>query len=178
MSRDGDELASDTATPVDTVSQARVRNTFRGKVLENSQARVQVRLPQGWQIAPSNVLHDNAELYAYNAREEIYFLVLGENTDSVNFFSLDDNAKEYRRLLTSSFEGPAQEEATQLTSINDLPAVQYVVRGRLNGTPVVYLHTTVATTDRYYQVVTWTSEDRYNQNRTEMQTLTSSFRKM
>ncbi|MBD0269263.1 MAG: hypothetical protein ICV77_13355 [Cyanobacteria bacterium Co-bin8] len=156
-------------------AQPRVRNTLRGRSLENSQEQIRVRLPRGWEIAPANALHDNADLYAYNEDQEMYFLVIGEEVNAVSYNSLQDNSQEYRRLLASQFDDTAQEEVTQLNSVAGNPASQYLVRGRVQGTPVAYLHTTVQADNRYYQVVAWTSEERYNENRDELQSIISSF---
>lgn len=170
LSGDLDETAA-----VGNNAQPRMRNTLRGQVLENPQEQIQVRLPRGWEMAEPEALHNSAELYAYSPDREIYFIVVGESANSVNYFSLQDNAREYRRLLGNGFDAVGQEEVTDLQVVGEDPAVQYLVRGQVQGTPVAYLHTTVASNDRYYQVVAWTPEDRYNQNRDEMQSVIASF---
>ncbi|MBD0269162.1 MAG: hypothetical protein ICV77_12825 [Cyanobacteria bacterium Co-bin8] len=171
-------LAGDLNEPAagnNNAAQLRVRNSLRGRSLENPQEEIRVRLPRGWDIAPTNALHDNADLYAYNADQEMYFLVIGENASAVSYNSLQDNSQEYRRLLASQFDNVAQEEVTQLNSVGGYPASQYLVRGQVQGTPIAYLHTTVEANNRYYQVVAWTSEERYNENRDELQSIISSF---
>lgn len=159
----------------DTTTQLRVRNTLRGRILENPAEEIQVRLPRGWQMAPSGELHADADLYAYNPDRKMFLLVLGESSTSVNHFSLEDNAREYRKLLSNGFENLGQEEPTGLTELGNNPATQYLVRGQVSGQPVAYLHTTVAGRDRFYQVVSWTSEALYNENRDEMQSVIASF---
>lgn len=158
-----------------TTAEPQLRNTWRGRVLKNSQEDVQVRLPRDWQVAPSGALNQNAELYAYNPKKQIYLVVVGENNSSLSYNSLQDNSRAYRQLLSSRLGGTIQEEPTELTTLGPYPAEQHLVRGSVDGTPVAYLHTTVAAKDKYYQVVTWTTEQLYNENRTEMQTVTASF---
>ncbi|HEY9737604.1 MAG TPA: hypothetical protein V6D06_15025 [Trichocoleus sp.] len=170
LSGDLDDTAS-----VSNNAQPRMRNTLRGQVLENPEEQIQVRLPRGWEIASPQALNDRADLYAYSPDRQIYFLVLGEDANSVSYYNLQDNAREYRRLLASRFENAGQEEVTELQAIAGDPAIQYLVRGQIEGTPVAYLHTTVAANNRYYQVVAWTPETQYNENRDEMQTVIASF---
>jgi hypothetical protein len=165
-----DNNATNNATPL------RVRNVpLRGRRLENTQEQIRVQLPRGWDVAPTSALHENADLYAYNENQGMYFVAVGENASAVRFNNLQDNAQEYRRLLVSQFDAGAQEEPTQLNAVNGKPATQYLVRGQVNGTPVVFLHTTVQADNRFYQVVAWTGEDRYNDNRDELQSIISSF---
>ncbi|HEY9761638.1 MAG TPA: hypothetical protein V6D07_03885 [Trichocoleus sp.] len=156
-------------------AEPQIRSTWRGRVLENPEEGVQVRLPRDWQVSPSGTLNQNAELYAYNPRKQIYLVVVGENSSSLGYNSLQDNARAYRQLLSSRLGGTTQQEPTQLTALGAYPAEQYLVRGSVEGTPVAYLHTTVAAKDKYYQVVTWTTEQLYNENRSEMQDVIASF---
>jgi hypothetical protein len=175
ISLSGDGTAGVGVNADNTSAQPRVRNTLRGRILENPQEGIRVRLPRGWQVAPSGTLHADADLYAYSPDREMFLLVLGESSTSVNHFSLEDNAREYRKLLSNGFENLGQEEGTGMTELGNSSATQYLMRGQVAGQPVAYLHTTVAGSDRFYQVVSWTSEELYNENREEMQTVIASF---
>ena len=66
--------------------------------------------------------------------------------------------------------------ATNVTEVNGKDAVQYEIRGQVDGTAVVYLHTTVRGDENYYQVVGWTRADAFNRYRDELQQVITSFR--
>jgi hypothetical protein len=67
------------------------------------------------------------------------------------------------------------EALTDITQVGNYPAVQYELQANVRGESVAYLHTTVDMLDHYYQVVTWTAADRYDDNREEMQAIVQKF---
>jgi hypothetical protein len=103
--------------------------------------------------------------------------VLAEDNVALQRYGFDDNAETYRRLLINSLQNLEGETATDVTFIDEDFASQREIRGQLqDGTRVVYLHTTVLTENRYYQIVGWTTPEQYSFSRTELQTITESFR--
>lgn len=161
-------------------SSQRLRRTLiGGNILQDAQQDVQVKLPSGaWKPAPPDTLNDSAELYAFNPKADLYFLVLGEKEASTRLYDLDSNAAEYRKILSASLDGTPTEKRGEVSQFNGYPAVQYEINGLIGETPVTYLHTTVQVNDMYYQVVAWTNADNFPAHREEMQSLITSFRKI
>ncbi|MEL6552910.1 MAG: hypothetical protein AAFQ63_05520 [Cyanobacteria bacterium J06621_11] len=142
--------------------------------LENKQTEVKITVPANWTKADST-LRNSADIYASHAVEELYTSVLSESADVLNQFSLEDNADKYRFLIEEelgSYEGATK---TDVTTIQGKPAIQYEIRGQVEGVPVVYLHTTIEGEGRYYQVVGWTTAERYAENKDTLQEIISSF---
>ncbi len=142
--------------------------------LENQQRNVAITVPGEWTKA-GNSLRNSADIYASYPLQDMYASVVSESSDVLDQFSLEDNADKYRWLIAeemSTYEGATKTEVSQ---VNGDPAVQYEIRGQVDGVPVVYLHTTIEGEGRYYQVVGWTTADRYEENKGELQAIIRSF---
>jgi len=142
--------------------------------LENQQRNVAITVPAEWEKA-GNLLRDSADIYASYPLQAMYASVLSESSDVLDQFSLEDNADNYRWLIAeelSTYDGATKTEVNQ---INGDPAVQYEIRGRVDGVPVVYLHTTIEGAGRFYQVVGWTTAERYEENKAGLQEVIRSF---
>lgn len=142
--------------------------------LENRETNVQITVPANWTKADST-LRSSADIYASYDLEELYVSVLSESDEVLSQFSLEDNAEQYRSLIEkelSSYEGATPTEVTQ---VDGDPAIQQEIRGQVGGVSVVYLHTTIQGENRYYQVVGWTTAERYAENKETLQEIISSF---
>lgn len=142
--------------------------------LENQQTNVKITVPTDW-ISAGSDLRGSADIYASYPLKDLYTSVFSESDTTLEQFSLEDNADKYRWLIEkelSNYEGSTK---TDVTQVDGFPAVQYEMRGRINDMAIVYLHTTVEGTDSYYQVVGWTTADRYAENKETLQTVIASF---
>ncbi|WP_204140290.1 hypothetical protein [Halomicronema sp. CCY15110] len=148
-----------------------------GTDLVNSDAGIQITLPASW--AEDNRLHDSAELQAADATNELFMIVVAEDSPALMRFGLPENAERYRALLKDQLASYEGENPTEVAFINDHFASQYEIRGSLaDGVGVVYLHTTVVTQQRYYQIVVWASPEQYEAYRSELQTITETFQEI
>ncbi|MEL7070202.1 MAG: hypothetical protein AAGN15_16315 [Cyanobacteria bacterium J06581_3] len=163
--------ADDPVETIDTVD----RRVDEPSLLTNQQTDVQITVPANW-VSAGDALRGSADIYASYPAEELYASVLSEGDAVLDQFSLEDNAEQYRWLIEEEM-GSAYEGATQtdVRQIDGSPAVQYEIRGRVDGMSIVYLHTTVKGDSRYYQVVGWASADRYAENKETLQTIIRSF---
>ncbi len=144
--------------------------------LENTETNVQITVPDGWRVVRDE-LRRTDDIYAAYPPEQLYAAVLSESAAVLNQFDLENNAVQYRRLIRSELDDFEGETRLGTPSIDGKPAVQYEIRGRVDGVPVVYLHTTIKGADSYYQVVGWTTEDGYQDNKDTLKAIVSSFRK-
>ena len=159
------------ATTGDTLAQ----RVDEPSLLTNQQTNVKITVPANW-VSAGDDLRGSADIYASYPAEELYASVLSEGGTVLDQFSLEDNADQYRWLIEEEM-GSAYEGATRtnVKQIDGSPAIQYEIRGQVDGAPVVYLHTTVKGDNRYYQVVGWTSADRYAANKEALQSIIRSF---
>lgn len=137
---------------------------------------VQVILPQDWQEAPENSLHDSADLYAENEADDLFLVVVGEPQSAIQTGSEDLIAYRYRQLITQALDDYENPRPTQADAVGGYPTIQYEIRGTLDDNEIVYLHTTVFVEDMVYQVVGWTTESAYADHQDELQEVISSFR--
>ena len=158
----------------DRIGTQSLNTTDEGNLLTNEEAGIQITLPPSWQDDPR--LHPSAELQASDPDNGLYLVVLAEDNAGLRRYSFDENAETYRNLLINGLQAFSGETATDVAFIDENFAAQREIRGEVaDGTPVVYLHTTVSTETRYYQIVAWSTPEQYNFSRTELQTITESF---
>ncbi len=143
--------------------------------LENQETGVRITVPAGW-IAVDGGQRGSADIYATDPDQSLYATVLSESSAALDRFGLTDNARQYRLLIQEELDSFEGEERTGVSSINGRSAVQYEIRGEVDGVPTVYLHTTVQGTDNYYQVVGWTTESSYRENADVLRNTIGSFR--
>ena len=145
-------------------------------VIQDQLGEMQITLPDGWN--QDTRLHSGAGLQASNEEEDLYVIVLAEDKETLSQYSLEDNSGFYRRLLIEGLSNLEDQSPTETTSINGNSAAQYEISGEIEDARVTYLHTTVVTDDRYYQVVAWTNTDQYANRKPELREVVMSFREM
>ena len=161
---------------IDAVDNISVETlTDNQKLIENSAKGLRITVPSSW--TKVETLRPDADLYAADETEGLYVLVLADNKDSlVGQFSLEDNSSQYRRILARQLDSYDSQVATDLTSVNGQEAIQYEIRGEIEDTPIVYLHTTIRGDSNYYQVIGWTRADQYDTQQTTLQGVIASFK--
>jgi hypothetical protein len=163
------------STAVETTTDNNPSPDSSGTDLVNSDAGIQITLPASW-ADEDNRLHDSAELQAADATNQLFIIVVAEDSPALMRFGRPENAARYRALLKDQMTAVEGENPTEVAFINDNFASQYEIRGSLaDGVGVVYLHTTVVTQQRYYQIVAWASPEQYEAYRSELQTITETF---
>jgi len=145
-----------------------------GNMLRNEDAGIQLTLPSSWSEDLS--LHESAELQASDPDRQLYVIVVAEDDESLLRLGLQENAENYRTLLVNRLASSSGQTKTDTAFIGDNFANQYEIRGQVDdSTPVVYLHTTVVTEQRYYQIVAWTTPEQYPAYASELREITQSF---
>ncbi|PZO56466.1 MAG: hypothetical protein DCF15_08575 [Phormidesmis priestleyi] len=141
--------------------------------LENPNTGTRITVPSGWTVSGS-VQRGSADIYT-TFQNKLYTMVVSENATGINRFGLEDNSETYRWLIRKRLDTLESETRTGIDSIGGDKAIQYEIRGIVDGVPVVYLHTTIEGIDKYYQVVSWTTAERYADDKETLQTITQSF---
>ncbi|QQE67021.1 hypothetical protein GFS31_37270 [Leptolyngbya sp. BL0902] len=153
-----------------------VSRSVRGSQLISRTLPASLSLRRGWQMAPPQTLHPNADLQAYHPGQAIFLVVLGESKTSVASGTLEQQALQYLQIMRRSFDQVTSPESrTGVAQISSYPAVQYAFQAAVRGESVAYLHTTVEMGEYYYQVVAWTRADRYPANADEMRAIVQGF---
>lgn len=143
-------------------------------VLRNTATDVSIVVPEGW-VKMGEDMRRSHDIYAAKPDSQLYASVLSEDETGLSRFGLEDNSEQYRELIRDELDSFEGETRTSVTRIDGRPALQYEIRGTVDGQSVVYLHTTVEGTDDYYQVVGWTSADNYRENKSVLEEVVESF---
>ncbi|MEL6778858.1 MAG: hypothetical protein AAFO06_16540 [Cyanobacteria bacterium J06597_16] len=144
--------------------------------IANTQTNVRITVPRGWVAVKNGQQRGTTDIYAVSPENKLYAVVLSESTSVLSTFDLENNAEQYRWLIQKELDSFDNETPTDVKRVGGDPALQYEIRGRVDGTPVVYLHTTVKGAENYYQVVGWTTADNYLENKETLQNIIESFR--
>lgn len=143
-------------------------------VLRNTNTDVSITVPDGW-IKMGEDMRRSHDIYAAQPANQLYASVLSEDEDGIGRFGLEDNSEQYRKLIRDELDSFEGETKTAVTAIDGRPALQYEIRGTVDNQSIVYLHTTVEGTDDYYQVVGWTTAERYRENKNVLEGVVESF---
>ncbi|NEP16546.1 MAG: hypothetical protein F6J97_06515 [Leptolyngbya sp. SIO4C1] len=160
----------------ETVSPVSIEDLSDGqKLITNESEGIRLTIPEGWELVEE--LRPDADIYAANEPENMYVMVLADDEDSlIGEFDLADNARQYRSIIVRQLDQYEGQTPTSVTSVNGQPAEQYEIRGQIDNTPIVYLHTTIRGEANYYQVVGWTRADRYETAQRQLQDVVETFR--
>lgn len=157
--------------------QQSLQVTNEGNILTNETVGIQLTLPDSWQEDAR--LHPASALEASDPENNLYIIVLPESDPNLRRYGLEENAATYRRILSRNLQVVEGDSRTDAFFVGERFGSQHEIRGQVReGTPVVYLHTTVLTESNYYQIVAWTTPEQYQFSRTELQTITESFREI
>ncbi|MFA5505513.1 MAG: hypothetical protein WC423_08820 [Vulcanimicrobiota bacterium] len=132
-------------------------------VSQDTNKEFEVTLPPGWKM--STELNDEAEFQAEHVIQEKYLIVLTEPKDEVQEYA---NREEYSQATRTFVPGLKEEGPVEL-EIGGHPAVQYILRGKVDGYDVTYIHTIQETPDKYRQIMAWTLDSKYDSYKAELQ---------
>ncbi len=170
-------IAETSATTDSTIGSQTLMTEGDRRVLANAEVGIELTLPASWSAASG--LNKAAALQARDEANDLYIIVVAEDDATLQQSGVRDNAQRYRDLLIRRLQANGQFEGSVSTNVDFIGedyANQSEIRGQLaDGTPVVYLHTTVSTANRYYQIVAWTTPDQYSVFASELQRITETF---
>ncbi|XAL99391.1 hypothetical protein OT109_17645 [Phycisphaeraceae bacterium D3-23] len=119
-------------------------------------------------------LHDDGDLEIAHRTKELYLLVLSEPVAD-----FDGTAQEYsddvRYWIHDSVTG-MQETGPRSMTIHGQPAIQYTIRGTIDGISIVYLHTVIKTDGYFHQLTAWATAREFASSETVLQDLIASAR--
>ncbi len=135
--------------------------------------RIQITAPNTWAYLPE--LHQSAELEIGDKTNEEFLLGVSDVRADNKFRDIYEYSEFTRGalldILSQAFQfGPAKLE------INGRKAVQYELLGTsASGNHLVYIHTVIEGTDHYHQVVAWTTQFRYKQDKQRLKNIIMNF---
>ena len=108
----------------------------------------------------------------------MYAMVLSENKkDFTGETKLGEFTSLTRDIMLGRLSSPEKTEPKP-TTIGANSALQYEMRGVVQGLNLMYIVTTVETSEHYHQVITWTQPSQIDSNRSTMLEVTQSFKEV
>lgn len=133
-----------------------------------------IRVPARW-YAKTN-LHNEAKLQAADSKGNLYLVVISESKSN---FEKKETLEDYTKMITDEPpEAVKNFKASDIESIDvgDYDAQQLTVTGTLEKTKIKWLLTTVDAPKNYHQILIWTTEEKFAENRAVFEEIIESFR--
>lgn len=147
----------------------------QGVVMTSTDGRSQLTVPTDWSSRTD--LNDVAILQAANLAKEQYVIVIDDNKADFTNATLNDHSQITSQLIVDGLTSPQITQPVPVT-INGYAALQREIHGSFDNINVVYLHTSIETPTRFYQVLTWTLKSKYAENRSIFEQVTQSFQEI
>jgi hypothetical protein len=136
----------------------------------SSNGLCQLEIPEGW--SERSDLHDDADIQVARIKEEMYIIVLSEyKADFDDDFTLSDHSELTLQLFLENLEDAQVQSGPVQIQVNGRPALQYEIRGVVDGIKIAYLHTTVDGEIAFHQVLAWTLPSKYEKNQSTLQSV-------
>jgi hypothetical protein len=142
------------------------------KILKDKEGNFEIAVPAAWE--EESDLNDMAEVQTGHRSSDMFAIVLVDNKADLHEVDLQKHSDITRTSLENSLKAVNESEPKQLT-IDGKPALQYEIRGAYGSTNLIYLHTTIEGSNRYYQIVAWTTPSRWEKNRSTLEKITEYF---
>lgn len=136
----------------------------------------EVRVPEDWSKADN--IDGAGTIKIEDSGEKAFLQVVSESKAD---FADDMTAEGYGRLLADYLETSPTFSDVVITpfttlEVNSLPAVQFEVEATVSGVKVHYLNTYVEGNSHFFQIVSWTSQSRFEESKQSLLEAAASFR--
>jgi hypothetical protein len=139
----------------------------------SADGQYQLVLTKDWESADFHL--DTVQIGAVNKHADEYVEVIAE--DQQNYVdSLDQYAEAKRDTMAMSLDNPRMTAAQRLT-INGFDAMRFELHGQLpnSNVSIGYVLTVIKTKTHYIQVVGWTQDSHFSDNRVQLEGLAGEF---
>jgi len=136
--------------------------------------KYQVTCPASWSIRKD--LNDQADFQAGNLFREAYMIILTEPASEFpRGVGLSDFADLIEANLAANIKN-AKISPHLETQVNGMDAIHFTMRGKVEGTDVIYWIHAIKSPDDYHQVLQWSLASRFQSNRDDFRSAIHSFR--
>lgn len=140
-------------------------------------------------VKETSELNEDASLQYQNTLREFYVVVIDESKaefeKALSDNDLNDlypqNIKGYSELLLFSMEQAIEIKSKSVlkdTIINNQPSKILTIKGRVEGTDIFYSIGFVQGVKRYYQIITWTLQNKEKEHAGLMKKIIASFKEI
>lgn len=122
---------------------------------------VKITAPKGW--SEQTELNDEADIQIANIWKDMYLIVLSEpKSDFPEDMDYLAHSELTRGEIMKALTDANQDAGPNNLDLGGRKAVEYQISGQVDGTDIVYLHTTIDDQSMYHQVLAWTTPARFD----------------
>jgi hypothetical protein len=130
-----------------------------GVLVDQELGLARLQLPAGWR--PAHDLNEGACIQAMHPLHGRHVIVISESLEDYALgVTLQEHAEVTRNLLTRGIR-VVNVTGPELRTVAGCQAIQFEIEGFHDNTWLKYLHTTVAGTRAFHQVIAWATQSRY-----------------
>ncbi len=146
-----------------------------GKVLTSKDGAIQITVPNGWVVTTD--LNDKAALQTAEPDKMLYLIVLTYNKSDHPSMTLESLVDITLKEIKEQVANPRAVGPTSL-KIDGLPAIQHEVYGNFEVYGVVFKNTVVETPKHFQQIVVWTTQAAYAEDKETLENIITSFKQV
>jgi len=129
-----------------------------------------------WQKAKG--LHKKAQLQASNPLRDLYLIAFSEKREKYAGMTLQEHSQSTRTQLIKTLKFPVISGPFQI-QIDGQPALQYEIHGMAsNNMKIAYYHTDVNSPLYFHEIIAWTTDSRFKENKTQLQNVIKTFKEV
>ncbi|KAF6575390.1 RDD family protein [Paenibacillus sp. EKM212P] len=153
-----------------------ITQIVKPEVFTSKDSQFAVTAPWNW--SRDDRINEDADISIKNEFTERYLIVLSEpKSDFDSSMTLQDYKGIIEDHLVSGIMAPELGNPSDI-EVNGYPAIEFTLKGEVEGTPIMYNVTTIETPSHYHQVLAWTYASRYSRAQQELRKIRDSFREM
>lgn len=144
------------------------------KTLSSFENKYQMAIPFGWK--ENKKLNSDAALQASDEENKDYVIVICEDKqDLIRTLTLNQYSKIVENHLDKSISNCQIISSTNI-KINNHRGIQFEITGVVNNAKVRYLYVILETKDNFQQIIAWTLDTNYTQNKWQLLKIIRSFK--
>ncbi len=143
------------------------------KTLTSSNGKYQISIPGDW--SETSKLNEQATIQAAKLADELYVVVITEDKTD---FADDMTLEKYTGIIIEQMKGRVTDaEASEPVSltVNGNNATRFELKGTISSLKAVYVCTIVETKGSFNQVLGWTLNSRFKENKPKLVSVEESF---
>lgn len=120
---------------------------------------------------------DSASLHYEDGSRDLYVMVIDESKAKIISYGLDYDLETYMKIASRTLDS-AGLYLNKSLEINGNKALQTEIKKNYKGKNIVYKLTCIESPKFFYQLLTWTTEDRYEGNKEDMDKMILSLKEL
>lgn len=112
-----------------------------------------------------------------NKARDLHVMVIDESKAKIISFGLDYDLDTYMKIASRQLDS-AGLYVNKPMNVNNFKALQTEIKGKVKGKINVYRLTCLETPKFFYQLLLWTSDEKYESNKNDMEKIVGSFKEV